>query len=125
LRAQLDEFLPAIDLYERVATHSLTSALTKYSVKEYWLRSTLCALAAGDVVRAKRNLIKYAQQDVTFPTTREAKFSDVLIEAVEENDPEKFTSVVFEYDQTLKLDNWKTSILLKIKKTINDDMGLA
>jgi Soluble NSF attachment protein, SNAP len=45
LYAELDQFAQAITLYERVADHSLTSNLTKYSVKEYWLKSLLCALA--------------------------------------------------------------------------------
>ena len=44
--AEVDEFIPAINLYEKVANHSLTSQLTKYSVKEYWLRAGLCALAS-------------------------------------------------------------------------------
>ncbi|KAH7104130.1 vesicular-fusion protein SEC17 [Auriculariales sp. MPI-PUGE-AT-0066] len=125
LRAQLDNFHEAIALYERVATHSLTSQLTKYSVKEYWLRSSLCALAANDVVLAKRNMTKYAQQDITFPSTREAKFIDLLIEAIEQGDQEAFTNAVFEFDQVLKLDNWKTAILLKVKKTINDELSLS
>lgn len=45
LHAQLEEYGLAISRYEQVAAHSLGSALTKYSVKEYWLRSGLCALA--------------------------------------------------------------------------------
>lgn len=45
LHAELGEFPAAIARYEQVADHSLTSALTKYSVKEYWLRAGLCALA--------------------------------------------------------------------------------
>ncbi|KZW01985.1 TPR-like protein [Exidia glandulosa HHB12029] len=125
LHAELDEFLPAITLYERVANHSLTSSLTKYSVKEYWMRAALCALAAQDTVLAKRNMAKYAAQDATFPSTREARFVDILVEAIENGDPEAFTGAVVEYDQVLKLDNWKTSILLKIKKTINDEVSLA
>lgn len=47
LHADMDEFGRAIQLYEQVADHSLNSALTKYGVKEYWLRSGLCALANG------------------------------------------------------------------------------
>jgi hypothetical protein len=43
----LDEYPEAIKLYEKVAKHSLASPLTKYSVKEYWFRSGLCALAMG------------------------------------------------------------------------------
>ena len=45
LHADLEEYLPAIQRYEQVADASLSSPLTKYSVKEYWLRSCLCALA--------------------------------------------------------------------------------
>lgn len=51
LLADLERFHEAIQLYEQVADHSLQSALTKYSVKEYWLRSSLCALALGVSVR--------------------------------------------------------------------------
>lgn len=45
LHADLDEHPQAIARYEQVADHSLNSALTKYSVKEYWLKAGLCALA--------------------------------------------------------------------------------
>lgn len=45
LLADLGQYIQAIARYEHVADHSLTSALTKYSVKEYWLRAGLCALA--------------------------------------------------------------------------------
>ena len=45
LHAELAEYPAAIARYEEVANHSLTSNLTKYSVKEYWLRAGLCALA--------------------------------------------------------------------------------
>jgi alpha-soluble NSF attachment protein len=47
LHAELEEYPQAMKLYEQVADHSLTSALTAYSVREYWLRSLLCALAMG------------------------------------------------------------------------------
>lgn len=47
LHAELEEYPQAIERYERVADHSLGSNLTKYSVKDYWLRSLLCCLAMG------------------------------------------------------------------------------
>lgn len=47
LHADLEEYPQAITRYEQVANHSLSSSLTKYSVKEYWLRAGLCALALG------------------------------------------------------------------------------
>ncbi|KAG8892834.1 vesicular-fusion protein S17 [Tulasnella sp. 403] len=125
LFAELDRFQEAIGLYDDVADYSLSSALTKYSVKEYWLRSGLCALAMQDAVTARRNYGRYSARDVTFPSTREAKFLNALIEAVEAGDQEAFTGAVVEYDQITKLDNWKTSILLKIKKGIQDEPGLV
>jgi len=125
LHGDLQEYPQAIARYEQVADHSLTSALTKYSVKEYWLRAGFCALAMHDTVTAKRNMAKYATQDPSFPSTREAKFVNILIEAVEEGDTEKFTGAVYEFDQVVKLDNWKTNILLNIKRGIQDEPGLT
>ncbi|KAF9453861.1 vesicular-fusion protein SEC17 [Macrolepiota fuliginosa MF-IS2] len=118
LLADLEQYPQAIARYEQVATHSLTSALTKYSVKEYWLRAGLCALAMNDLVTAKRNMMKYGNQDMTFPSTREAKFVNVLTEIMEAGDLEGFTAAVVEFDSVTKLDNWKTGILLKIKRGI-------
>jgi len=128
LHAELDEFAEAISRYEQVANHSLTSALTKYSVKEYWLRASLCALCMGqgqETVLVRRNMTRYATQDPGFPSTREAKFVTALADAVDQGDQEQYTAAVFDYDQMTKLDNWKTGILLKVKKLIQEDSGLT
>jgi hypothetical protein len=45
LHAELEEYTGAISLYDQVANSSLSSALTKYSVKDYWLKALLCTLA--------------------------------------------------------------------------------
>jgi len=47
LHAELENYTAAIARYDQVANGSLGSNLTKYSVKDYWLRSGLCALAMG------------------------------------------------------------------------------
>ena len=44
-----------------------------------------------------------------------------LIDAVDAGDLEAFTGAVFEFDQVIKLDNWKTNMLLKIKRSIQDN----
>jgi len=125
LHAELDEYPQAIARYEQIANHSLTSALTKYSVKEYWLRAGLCALAMNDIVAAKRNMKKYTDQDASFVSTRESKFLKVLVDAVEDGDQEAFTAAVVEFNQVTQLDNWKTAILLKIKRGIQDEPDLT
>lgn len=70
-------------------------------------------------------MIKYSNQDATFTSTREAKFVSALIEAVEAGDQESFTGAVVEFDQVTKLDNWKTGMLLKIKRGIQEEPGLT
>jgi alpha-soluble NSF attachment protein len=71
-------------------------------------------------VSAKRNLAKYSEKDPSYATTREGKFIHALIEAVENGDLEAFTGIVFEFDQVVKLDNWKTGMLLKIKRGLEN-----
>lgn len=43
---------------------------------------------------------------------------------MEEHDQEAFTAAVVEYDQVMKLDNWKTAILLKIKRKVGEESVL-
>ncbi len=45
LLAELGNYIAAIELYRRVAIVMLDSPLTKYSVKEIWLKQCFCALA--------------------------------------------------------------------------------
>lgn len=70
-------------------------------------------------------MLKYGNQDTTFMSTREAKFLNALLEAVEAGDQEAFTGAVVEFDQVTKLDNWKTGILLKIKRGIEEEPTLT
>lgn len=77
-----------------------------------------------DTVGCKRNMNRYASLDTTFTTKREAKFINGLIEAIEQGDQGLFTSIVVEYNQVMALDNWKTSILLKIKRGIDEEPGV-
>lgn len=60
-------------------------------------------------------------QDPTFASTRECKFVNAIIDAIQAEDEQAFTGCVVEYDQVTKLDNWKTMILLKIKQTIEGE----
>ena len=82
-------------------------------------------VALQDTVTARRNLTKYSSLDTTFSSTREAKFVNILIDAIESGDQEMFTAAVFEFDQVIKLDNWKTNILLKIKRGISEEPSIT
>ena len=58
--------------------------------------------------------------DVSFVGTREYQFLQDILTAVENGDVETFTNKVVDFDQLSKLDNWKTTILLRIKKGIQE-----
>lgn len=47
MAATLEQYPRAIGHYEQVATASLHNPMTKYGVKEYYLKSGLCWLATG------------------------------------------------------------------------------
>jgi len=120
--AQLERYDKAIELYEQVASGSIDNNLIKWSVKEYFLRAGLCHLAKGDMVSSERALERYQDMDATFSSQRECKFLQELVTACKGRDVEAFTGAVVEFDSISKLDSWKTSILLKIKNSIKEDI---
>ncbi|KAI5475294.1 vesicular-fusion protein Sec17 [Pseudohyphozyma bogoriensis] len=125
LAATLEQYPKAVQHFERVAKASLASPLTRYSVKEYYLKAGMCWLATGDIVSTKRAIDEYSMADGTFPSTREAKFLHAITDAFDAGDAETYTGAVAEYDRLTKLDNWKTNILLKIKNAIAEEPGLT
>ncbi|KAK9449676.1 soluble NSF attachment protein [Limtongia smithiae] len=120
--AALQEDYPrAIAKYEQVARASLGNNLTRWSMKDYFFKAGLCHIANKDIVSAKRAVEEYAELDPTFVQTREYNLLVDVIAAVEDGDQERFTDKVFQFDQFSKLDKWKTTILLRIKKSIQEE----
>ncbi|KAF6174071.1 hypothetical protein GIB67_020253 [Kingdonia uniflora] len=116
--AQLERYPRAIEIYEEVARHSLNNNLLKYSVKGYLLNAGLCQLCKGDVVAITNSLERYQELDPTFSGTREYKFLADLASAMEEEDVEKFTDIIKEFDSMTRLDAWKTTLLLRVKEKL-------
>ncbi|KAJ1502449.1 hypothetical protein HMI56_002691, partial [Coelomomyces lativittatus] len=116
--AQLEHYSKAIELFEKVAADSINNTLTKWSVKEYFLKAGLCHLASEDAVGARRAIERYSEIDLTFSKQREFSFLNGLLEALESGDVDAFTSHVVEFDNLTKLDNWKTTLLLRVKKSM-------
>lgn len=114
------DYYKAIENFDKVSTASLNNNLMKWSVKDYFLKSGLCHLAVGDLVAANRAVEKYRDQDPSFANTREHQLLVDLSEAIDAGDQEIFADKLFQYDQISKLDKWKTTLLLKIKNSIED-----
>ncbi|RZC63183.1 hypothetical protein C5167_024933 [Papaver somniferum] len=128
--AQLEQYPRAIEIYEDVAKQSLNNNLLKYSVKGYLLNAGLCHLCKVDVVAITNALERYEEMDPTFSGTREYKFLADLAASVDEEDVQRFTDVVKEFDSMTRLDAWKTTLLLRVKeklkaKEMDDDEDLT
>lgn len=121
--AQLEHYDKAIEIYEQIAKSSLDNSLLKYSAKEYMFRAALCHLCV-DILNAQHALDKYCGLYPAFGDTRECKLVKELIEHLEEQNVDGFTETVKAYDSISRLDQWYTTILVRIKKQINDDADL-
>ena len=119
------EYDRAIDKFELVATQSVKNGLTKWSVKEYYLKAGICQLCKGDNVAVKRSLEKYVNEDMTFPSTREYELLVAMSEALDNQDPEELTNHIFKFDQVSKLDKWKTTLLLRVKQQMDAEPDLT
>eukprot|EP01097_Dermamoeba_algensis_P005558 TRINITY_DN3529_c0_g1_i2.p1 TRINITY_DN3529_c0_g1~~TRINITY_DN3529_c0_g1_i2.p1 ORF type:complete len:178 (-),score=46.26 TRINITY_DN3529_c0_g1_i2:211-744(-) len=119
--AQLERYPKAIEIYEKVGFACLDNKLLVWSAKDYFMRACLCHLANGDAVSARRALDRFLERDPSFQSQREFKLCNEVIKAVETYDVDGFTKVVADYDATSKLDQWKTTILLRIKNAIKSE----
>jgi alpha-soluble NSF attachment protein len=117
--AQLENYDKAIQIYEQVAASALESSLLKYSAKEHFFRATLCHLCV-DALNAQHAITKYEEQYPAFGDSREAKLIKGLIAEIENQDIEAFTELVKQYDQISRLDTWYTTMLLRVKRTLDD-----
>jgi alpha-soluble NSF attachment protein len=103
-----------------VAKSSINNNLMRWSVKEYLLKAGICQLCTGDMVGVNVAMDRYRDLDPSFTQQREHQLLVDLAAAVQEGDQEMFSEKLFQYDQLSKLDKWKTTLLLRIKGTIEE-----
>ncbi|ORY64366.1 alpha-soluble NSF attachment protein [Pseudomassariella vexata] len=120
IAALAGDYYKSIEHYERVAAASINNNLMRYSVKDYFLKAGICHLATGDMVATNRALEKYRDMDPTFPSNREHQLLVDLAAAVEGGDQDAFTDKLFQFDRMSKLDKWKTTILVRVKESIEE-----
>ncbi|AWP14592.1 hypothetical protein SMAX5B_008584 [Scophthalmus maximus] len=120
--AQLEQYPKAVEIYEQVAMNTMDNPLLKYNAKEYFFKASLCHFIV-DELNAKLAIEKYEEMFPAFSDSRELKLLKKLLEAHEEQNSEAFTEAVKEFDSVSRLDQWLTTMLLRIKKTIQGDAG--
>uniref|UniRef100_A0A8C6SD30 N-ethylmaleimide-sensitive factor attachment protein, alpha b n=1 Tax=Neogobius melanostomus TaxID=47308 RepID=A0A8C6SD30_9GOBI len=110
--AQLEQYPKAIEIYEQIGTYAMDSTLLKYSAKDHFLRQHCVTSLAVQ---------KYEEMFPAFSDSRECKLLKKLLDAYEEQNVDAYTDSVKEFDTISRLDQWLTTMLLRIKKTIQDD----
>jgi len=118
------DYKKAVDLFEKCAESALDSDLGRWSASEYLYKATLCNFVleskSGESKDTSEMLDKFVEQHPAFETSREYKFLKGILEAFEKDDVDKFTEIVFKFDAVLKLDNWTSKLLLKIKDVLKE-----
>uniref|UniRef100_A0A8C4QU42 Beta-soluble NSF attachment protein n=2 Tax=Eptatretus burgeri TaxID=7764 RepID=A0A8C4QU42_EPTBU len=118
--AQTEQYSKAIELYEQVATSCMDNDLLKFGTREYFFKAALCHFCM-DPLNGKLAVDRYEEMFSPFSDSRECKLLRTLLQAHEEQNTDAFTEAVKEFDSVSRLDQWLTTMLLRIKKTIESE----
>lgn len=126
LQGQMENYSEAVEIFEQIASDSLDNNLLRFRAKDYLFQALLCRMASmktldEDLPQVRDALQKYLDMDVNFPGTREATLAESLLDALENGKVDDFTSALRDYDRITRLDNWKSSMLLKAKQLLETD----
>ncbi|KAJ8044988.1 Alpha-soluble NSF attachment protein [Holothuria leucospilota] len=121
--AQQENYDKACQIYEEVAESAMDNSLLKYSAKDYFFKAALCHMCV-DNQNAQIAISKYEEKFPAFSDSREYKLLEKLIAAGEDQNADEFADAVKQYDSISRLDQWHTTILLRIKKAIAGDSDL-
>lgn len=116
------DFSRSAEIYEDLGRGCLDSALVKYNAKNYFTSAVFCLLAMGDAVAARMKIEQFGGMDFSFRDSREGKLCEALCQAFDDFDPGAMATACMEFDRVSKLDAWKTQILVKVKRNI-EEMG--
>jgi len=121
--AQLEQYPKAIEIYEQVGRNAMDNQLLRYSAKDHFFRAAICTMCV-DIQDTCNAIARYEEMFPTFADSRECKLIKKLIEAMEEQSVDTFSDAIREYDSISRLDQWYTTMLLRVKKTIEGEPDL-
>lgn len=116
--AELERYPQAIALYEQTAKACVENNLLKYSAKGHLLNAGICQLCSADLATIRSALERYCDIDLNFDNSREHTFLVALTDALDGGDVDAFTAAVADFDSLTRLDAWKTSLLVRVKRKI-------
>mmetsp|Transcript_20060 Transcript_20060/g.34512 ORF Transcript_20060/g.34512 Transcript_20060/m.34512 type:complete len:331 (-) Transcript_20060:445-1437(-) len=117
LKALIADYGAAARLFEEAAERAVENNLLKWSAKDYLLSAGVCRLLA-DACTAPSALHRFGLLDPLFAESAERRFLNAVCTAVDEQDVDAFMGAVSAYDATHRLDQWSTTMLVRVKRAI-------
>ncbi|XP_051981620.1 alpha-soluble NSF attachment protein-like [Xyrauchen texanus] len=117
---QIEQYQKAIEIFEQIGTYSMDTTLLKYGAKDHFFKAALCHFCV-DMLNCKLAVQRYEEMFPAFSDARECKLLKKLLDAYEEQNIDAYTEAIKEFDSITRLDQWQIAMLLRIKKTIQDD----
>lgn len=118
------EYEKAMGIYEELAKSILNGPL-KFEAQNLHMKALLCRIALINdenrlmaVRDAEEQLDMYIQMNSYLEDTREEGIIRMLLEAVKNQDEDKFTEVLHLVQKLKMLDGWMTEVLLVIKENL-------
>uniref|UniRef100_A0A8C2E4Q6 N-ethylmaleimide-sensitive factor attachment protein, alpha a n=1 Tax=Cyprinus carpio TaxID=7962 RepID=A0A8C2E4Q6_CYPCA len=118
--AQMEQYQKATEIFEQIGTYSMDTTLLRYGAKDHFFKAALCHFCV-DMLNCKLAVQKYEEMYPAFSDARECKLLKKLLDAHEEQNIDAYADAVREFDSITRLDQWQTTMLLRIKKTIQDE----
>ena len=113
---------PAAGIYERVANLSIEKNVNKGSIHQYLYKALLCWLLLDvqkfKIKRVKQKLALYYNQNRRYEGTREFVLIEKCIAACEDEDVEKFTDAIYQYNKQKPLESFESDMLLRMKQIL-------
>jgi len=107
LYSQEEEFKKAIEIWDQVAKESVDSDLGRWRASEFLYKALLCEMLLdarrGTSTNVEERLDHSIDMFPAFENSRECKFVKSMVDAMKNQDSDKFTDAVFKYDQITKL----------------------
>ncbi|XBW35231.1 hypothetical protein QEN19_000794 [Hanseniaspora menglaensis] len=113
-----NDIFDSIKTYKKLVENSLSKNTNTWGLKDYYLKIGLLQLVLTDTVAAERTLEEAQQKLNDDKDSKEFQLLEKLIECYKEQDLDLMSQSLMQFDKFQKLDNWKTTILLKIKESL-------
>lgn len=122
---EMGHYKKAVEIFEEAAKRAVENNLLKFSARGYLLNAGICYMCYANADDLEIKVSKYKDIDLQFEGSREAMLLEQCQEAFSECDDksvQKFSTALAEFDRMIRIDAWKTKILLAAKRRLESMM---